>query len=673
MSSGAQAKTIKVSRDLNLLAPAFRAAVEAAILDCNDQGRPGGPLNAMVYEGFRSPELQAIYFQRGRTVKPPRHTVTNAPTNEFSWHGYGLAVDVIHATQLWEPGRGENWFRDVAAVFARHGCKWGGNWTSPDLPHFQWGRCRASPSDHARSLIRSGGVQAVWTEVGADLPDIDQPAEPEPASMRPAAPHMNDGGDVDVLEVETLVGRSITELCRNGFTDDRANHCAHFVAHALGLDFGYTCRAHVGGSASGANLRVHEIFAECPRVGLWADADQSRTQLVFVTRRDVVSIATKTMGNIPQKHVGIVRDGIVYHYSNTLDRVTSQPVGEFLDTFQRLYAGDQALFFGEIPHSDLVLAVDPSGQAGVSEGTIAFELRRDQKDWIARRAEDDAGKAFLAGVEIQQPAKGFFGLFFPVARYYGPVFAPEDHAGVIGQWAYLLDLTAACESRGFMNLVNTYDRARFTFGFYQLAAHTPDDNLILFFREALADPEFRRLFPELDLRGGRVFNVSPDGTATDLEAGILDPASGEMQLQRFMAFLNPNRKLVDEQEVLQAARLIWWANQDGESSKLQVRVAARILGRKMARTYHPRYRLDGQLDTVCALIADIHHQGRAKVDVVRAAMAEPREADREAALLAIGSVSYPERIATLSGRLRALKSAGHLGRKRYVAATNEFA
>jgi hypothetical protein len=35
------------------------------------------------------------------------------------------------------------------------------------LPHFQWGRCKPSPSDEARRLIDTEGEVSVWRAVGA--------------------------------------------------------------------------------------------------------------------------------------------------------------------------------------------------------------------------------------------------------------------------------------------------------------------------------------------------------------------------------------------------------------------------------------------------------------------------------------------------------------------------
>lgn len=178
MSAGSNDTELMVSRDLSRLAPAFRAAVTAALAECN--GAPG--LNAMVYEAYRSPALAALYYQRGRTVKPPDRPVTNAPSNLHSWHGFGLAVDVVHAQKFWSPPGGDAWFRQVGEIFKKHGCTWGGDWRMADLPHFQWGRCPAGPSDAARDMINSRGMQAVW-----EYFDAMSPAPAEAVVLVPAA------------------------------------------------------------------------------------------------------------------------------------------------------------------------------------------------------------------------------------------------------------------------------------------------------------------------------------------------------------------------------------------------------------------------------------------------------------------------------------------------------
>jgi peptidoglycan L-alanyl-D-glutamate endopeptidase CwlK len=139
--------------------------VETALAACAAKG-----LDVMVVESYRSPELQAEYFERGRSKRPPDAAVTNAKSNLYSWHGYGLAVDVISKSQGWN--RPESWFAQVAECFRAAGCRWGGEWKMKDLPHFQWGLCKPSPSDRARQLYAMGGAAAVWEAVGADMPPV---------------------------------------------------------------------------------------------------------------------------------------------------------------------------------------------------------------------------------------------------------------------------------------------------------------------------------------------------------------------------------------------------------------------------------------------------------------------------------------------------------------------
>jgi hypothetical protein len=151
-----------VNRDLSALAPRFRAAVEAALLECRAHG-----LDPVVYDGLRGDEVQRAYYALGRTVRPPEATVTDTASALGSWHGYGLAVDVVSKLQGWRFSM--EWITRVAAIFKSHGCEWGGDAPGKDFCHFQWGRCRATPSAGALQLVQAGGLAAVWAEVGADM------------------------------------------------------------------------------------------------------------------------------------------------------------------------------------------------------------------------------------------------------------------------------------------------------------------------------------------------------------------------------------------------------------------------------------------------------------------------------------------------------------------------
>lgn len=150
-----------VCDSLDGCAPKFREAVEAAIAECHFAG-----LDAVVYESTRSDELQKLYYARGRTQIPPSYTVTNAPDAQHGWHFFGLSVDVISKTKRWNVT--PEWRLSVTRIFTKHGLAAGQYWPHPDYPHYQFGACRRSPSNTARELYASGGLEAVWQAVGAN-------------------------------------------------------------------------------------------------------------------------------------------------------------------------------------------------------------------------------------------------------------------------------------------------------------------------------------------------------------------------------------------------------------------------------------------------------------------------------------------------------------------------
>lgn len=147
---------VPVDRDTGKLAPKFRAAIDAILSELGD---------AKVSEAMRTPARQSFLYGFGRDYDDGRGVVTNAASNLTSWHGFGLAVDIIHLHYEWNASRA--WFARLGECAKRHGCDWGGDWKHEDLPHVQWGTLRDSPSDHARELLETGGLEAVWSAVGA--------------------------------------------------------------------------------------------------------------------------------------------------------------------------------------------------------------------------------------------------------------------------------------------------------------------------------------------------------------------------------------------------------------------------------------------------------------------------------------------------------------------------
>lgn len=482
-------------------------------------------------------------------------------------------------------------------------------------------------------------------------------------------------------KMQNFLGRNINAICPNNFHDADANHCAHFVSHALGIRSSFNCREFKGGSGAPANIRVHEVFALCPKVGKKADMDLSKDQLVFVTLAQNVTIATKTMINIPQKHIGVYAGGMVYHYSNGGDKVVKQTLDEWETTFQNAYSGVQGIFFGHFPAGVDIDAAAPVSSASPATAPAAtttltatatpdadasgFKLEKTGKVWSAtRKGEADS---FLVGKEIMDSANGYFGLFVPAGSYYGPTYSGADYEARFGQYAYLLELTGHGESKNRFNLINTYDRAKFTFGFYQLAAHTPGDNLILLMRDLVSAGVTQDYFPDLKIVNGALHRMDAGGGSTNLETPQPTGPDDEQQLQRFMDYLNPQRQVLDKEEVLNSARFMHMANTKQAARDIQVERAAKILEGKMAR-YGQRYNLDGKSDLICAIIADIHHQGRAKVAKVKLALASSDPINQ---LIDINA-RYATRAADLREVIARLKQAGKIGQLKYNAASNTF-
>ena len=149
------------------------------------------------------------------------------------------------------------------------------------------------------------------------------------------------------LVLNNFLGKPIGQICLNGYANDADNHCAHFVSHAMGYQFGVTCLTMSRGTSPGANIRVQELFPRCPTVGTWGSRPPTLTScLVFITRATNVDVANKVMNNVPRKHVGIYVSGLIYHYSNSQHRVVQQTPEQFSHHYS---APDNAMFYGSMP------------------------------------------------------------------------------------------------------------------------------------------------------------------------------------------------------------------------------------------------------------------------------------------------------------------------------------
>ena len=156
---------------------------------------------------------------------------------------------------------------------------------------------------------------------------------------------------VSLVSLQGYVGKSISDICSNGFASPTQNHCAHFVSHAHGIKLGMLCGDMTFNTKkTGASIRCDEIYNRLMAKGKWDDKPTfSDGLLIFVlSARNVMS---GIMANIPQKHVDIHFGGRVYNFSNSHHKVVADAsVDAFHSKFKHSYAGkDISLFFGVVP------------------------------------------------------------------------------------------------------------------------------------------------------------------------------------------------------------------------------------------------------------------------------------------------------------------------------------
>ena len=239
------------------------------------------------------------------------------------------------------------------------------------------------------------------------------------------------------------------------------------------------------------------------------------------------------------------------------------------------------------------------------------------------------------------------------------IYTPESYREQFGIWADLIAPTAMCESKGSFHCLNTYDRAAFTFGFMQDAVHEPDENFVLLLRRFLLLKDAQFYFPDLILQNGHIFQRTPGGTVQ------LEDDTSSLGL---MNYLNPDPDAVGNQEAEIAAKFVHWSENNPENRATQVAFTIEQQRQKYT-SYARRYDLNGAKDSVCIVVADIRHQGRAKSSVIEQAL---KASDPLNALLEIGSTAYASRIETLRQEIGKMTTAGILGKHVYNLTKQDF-
>lgn len=128
-----------IDRDISNLYPPVARFVGSFIDSWNKQ-YPAHPVQ--VFEARRSWERQGELYAQGRTVGMSAPKVTKAPAG-FSWHQYGLAVDIVFDSDPVRPGLQPTWdsklpWNLLGDVGKDYSLAWAGDWIGfPEKPHFE--------------------------------------------------------------------------------------------------------------------------------------------------------------------------------------------------------------------------------------------------------------------------------------------------------------------------------------------------------------------------------------------------------------------------------------------------------------------------------------------------------------------------------------------------------
>jgi hypothetical protein len=282
--------------------------------------------------------------------------------------------------------------------------------------------------------------------------------------------------------------------------------------------------------------------------------------------------------------------------------------------------------------------------------TVSFSLEQGNKYF----GKIDGTRFFIGNRVPFQGGKGLMNVVGTSAQKYDRT----DFRPVHGFWADFIHPTAMAEGALYHTL-NTYDRAQFTFTFLQYAAHVPNGDFVVYLRALLSLPLAAEYFPDLVLENNRVCRVEDDGPV---------PLESDTSTAPLLDYLNPSLAEIEDTEIIQAAKFIHWAQNDPDHRRMQIDVGIAHFKQKMA-AYSQQYGLDGVEDTVCQVIADIRHQGRAKSPEIVVALhsAKPLES-----LLALGEPKYHQRVVVLRQEIKKLVAEGTFGTHKYSDSLKDF-
>lgn len=285
-----------------------------------------------------------------------------------------------------------------------------------------------------------------------------------------------------------------------------------------------------------------------------------------------------------------------------------------------------------------------------------FSIERRGRDYWASYGD---APPFFIGRRLRYQGREGLGTAYPGCPAAPIRFAADDYRTRFGIWADVIAPTIACEGGSFTAL-NSYDRAAFSFGIGQFAAHIPDGDFVRLFRVLLGMPEACAYFPNLRLGDGRICAIDPSGRVAPLE----DAAS----TRALRAWLNPDAQTVGAAELDAAARLTHWTLTHKPARTAQVALMVAGFKRTITRAadHLPGMALTG---AAASVIGDLVHHGRAGRFLWRKVAAAAADAEPLARLLDIGG---PRWVGRMDGLRAEILSRPILGRHVWNARTRDF-
>ncbi len=272
------------------------------------------------------------------------------------------------------------------------------------------------------------------------------------------------------------------------------------------------------------------------------------------------------------------------------------------------------------------------------------KINESKNRYFAKLANSTEPEFFLGQTTYYKNRVGITNWMMPSNTIYNA----KDYADEFSFWAYFIEPTANVESNRYFNCINTYDRAFFTFGFLQFAAHVPNGDFVNHFKKLLQLPDAKDYFPLLYLENNRIFHKSKDGnTITQLESKISSDG--------LMKYLNPTTDEIEHQELLCVARFMHWVNNNTENKKIQVKDSINQFKKDLLR-HSDRLDLNGYPAKVCVVICDILHHGRGNYALIETEIKNSSNIEQTYLRLlevgvSIGKTGYSARVTELKNEI----------------------